>query len=360
MPRLAAARLQELVAACLQRAGAPQATATATARALVYAESRGLKSHGLARVAQYVGHLRSGRVNARAHVRVERGRKAVCLVDADEGLAYPACETAVATAIELARECGVAFAGVTRSHHFGPAAYHLEPVAQAMMVGLAFSNSPAAMPVWGGRTALLGTNPVAAIFPRRAGRPLIVDLSLSQTARGKLMLAADAGQPIPPGWALDRDGQPTTDARAGLDGMMLPAGGAKGAMLALVVELLCCTLTGAAFACEADSFFADAGNRPHLGHAFVVVDPAALAGAAAYLERIEAMVSLMAAAPGVRLPGSRRDGLADEAGRDGIEVAEALLGSLRAYADSATGAVAPSAGAVRSSVSSSAGGTGRL
>lgn len=329
MPRLSVAHMQELVAACLRRNGATPETALATARALVYAESRGLRSHGLARVAQYVGHLNGGRVNAGARVRVKRNRKAVCLVDADEGLAYPACDAAVATAIELARECGVALAGVTRSHHFGPAAYHLEPVAKAMMVGLAFSNSPAAMPVWGGRQALLGTNPVAAIFPRCSGRPLIVDLSLSETARGKLMLAASEGKPIPLGWALDRDGRPTTDPRAGLDGMMLPAGGVKGAMLALVVELLCCTLTGAAFGFEADSFFADAGNRPHLGHAFIVIDPSALAGSAAYLERLETMVSAMTDSADVRLPGSRRELLADAADSDGVEVTDEILRQLQ-------------------------------
>lgn len=144
------------------------------------------------------------------------------------------------------------------------------------------------------------------------------------------MLAAAEDRPIPPGWALDRDGNPTTDPRAGLDGMMLPAGGVKGAMLALVVELLCCALTGAAFGFEADSFFSDSGNRPHLGHAFVVIDPAALAGSAAYLERLETLLSAMTASPGVRLPGSRRESLAGQAARDGIEVPAQLLRRLRA------------------------------
>lgn len=335
MARLAVAHLQDLVAARLCRAGTTPETALATARALLYAESRGLRSHGLARVAQYVGHLRSGRVNVCPRIRVESRKQAVCLVDADEGLAYPACDVAVATAIERAVDCGVAFAGVTRSHHFGPAAYHLEPVATAMMVGLAFSNSPAAMPVWGGRRALLGTNPVAAIFPRRSGRPLIVDLSLAEMARGKLMLAASEGRSIPLGWALDRDGNPTTDARAGLDGMMLPAGGAKGAMLALVVELLCCTLTGAALGFEADSFFSDSGNRPHLGHAFIVIDPSALGGSASYLERLETMVSAMTDSIEVRLPGSRRELLAEAANRYGIEVTDEIIHQLQG--DTATG-----------------------
>lgn len=329
MPKVAVAHLQELVVSCLCRSGATQESALATAKALVYAEMRGLRSHGLARVAQYADHLKSGRVNPRARIRVEIRKTAACLIDADEGLAYPACDVAVGTAIKLASDCGVAFAGVTRSHHFGAAAFHLEPAAEAKMVGLAFSNSPAAMPVWGGRKALLGTNPVAAIFPRISGRPLIVDLSLSETARGKLMLAASEGKPIPLGWALDRDGNPTTDPRNGLDGMMLPAGGVKGAMLALVVELLCCTLTGAAFGFEADSFFSDSGNCPRMGHAFIVIDPSALTSSTAYLERLETMLSAMTDSVEVRLPGSRRELLAETANRDGVEVTEEIIRQLQ-------------------------------
>ena len=118
------------------------------------------------------------------------------------------------------------------------------------------------------------------------------------------MVAARKGEPIPLGWALDRDGRPTTDAKAALDGSMLPMGGTKGAMLALVVELLACALTGAAFGFEADSFFVDEGNRPRLGQAFLVIDPDALAGRGVYLERVETLVATMLEDPGVRLPGA--------------------------------------------------------
>jgi len=200
------------------------------------------------------------------------------------------------------------------------------------MVGLAFGNSPAAMPAWGGKRALFGTNPIAAVFPRRAGPPLVIDLSLSEVARGKLMVAAKQGKPIPEGWALDKDGNPTTDPQAGLEGMMLPAGGVKGAMLALVVELLCCALTGAAYGFEADSFFTDEGNRPRIGQAFLVIDPGALAGAGVFDERIETLVSAMLADADVRLPGQRRHALALAAEKEGIEIAPALLGQLQALA----------------------------
>ena len=332
MPKLSLERLNTLATAALTSAGASPEMARITAAALVMAEAQGLASHGLARVPQYAGHLRHGRVNGGATPRVIRAKAAACLVDADEGLAFPACTLAVHEAITRARECGAAFAGVTRSHHFGVAAYHLEPVAAVGMVGLAFGNSPAAMPAWGGRRALFGTNPIAAVFPRRAQPPLVIDLSLSEVARGKLMVAAKSGKTIPAGWALDKDGNPTTDAQAGLAGMMLPAGGVKGAMLALMVELLCCALTGAAFGFEADSFFSDEGNRPHIGQAFVVVDPAALAGAEVFDERMETLVAAMLLDPEVRLPGYRRLDLARQAEAEGVEVATQLLAQLEALA----------------------------
>ena len=285
MPAISLADLEALACRVLERAGAGGAMAASTARALVHAEAQGLASHGVSRLPQYATHLANGRADGKASAEVVRAKGGAALVDARCGLAFPACALAVDEAIRRAREHGVAFVGVTNSHHFGVAAYHLQPIAAAGMVGIAFGNSPAAMAVAGGMRPLLGTNPIAAIFPRREGAPLVVDLSLSEVARGKLMVAAKEGRSIPPGWALDRDGKPTTDPTAGLEGSMLPAGGTKGAMLALVVELLVTALTGAAIGFEATSFFVDEGNRPRLGQAFLVLDPDALAGRAAYLER---------------------------------------------------------------------------
>jgi (2R)-3-sulfolactate dehydrogenase (NADP+) len=332
MPKLSLEQLTLLATTALTRAGAGQDMAAATAAALVAAEAQGLPSHGLSRVPQYAGHLRRGRVNGAARPQLMQSRPAALLVDAQEGLAFPACALAVREAISAATACGAAFAGVTNSHHFGAAAEHLMPVAAAGMVGLAFGNSPAAMPAWGGRRALFGTNPIAAVFPRRNAAPLVIDLSLSEVARGKLMVAAKEGKPIPPGWALDKDGNPTTDPKAGLDGMMLPAGGVKGAMLALVVELLCCALTGAAFGFEADSFFTEEGNRPRIGQAFLVVDPGALAGNEVFHERIETLVAAMLGDPDVRLPGQRRAELASRAAADGIEIPASLVEQLESLA----------------------------
>jgi len=321
-----------LVARVLARAGAAPAMAESTARALVLAETQGLGSHGLARVAQYATHLANGRVDGAAVPSVVRRKGGAIVVDAASGLAFPACELAVREAIAAARAHGVAYAGVVRSHHCGVLVDHLRPVAAAGFVGLGFANSPAAMPAAGGRHAIFGTNPIAAVFPRRGADPLLVDLSLSEVARGKVMVAAKEGKPIPPGWALDARGHPTTDAKAALEGSMLPIGAVsspKGAMLALVVELLVTALIGGRYGFEASSFFVDEGNRPGIGQAFVVIDPGALAGADAYLDRLDVLVAEMAKDADVRLPGARREALRRRAEAAGIEVPDALVARAR-------------------------------
>lgn len=330
MPKIARNELQQLAQGALERAGATPASAASTARALVYADAQGLSGHGVSRVAMYVAHIRNKRIDPRAEARIASGKGGAVLVDAADGLAFPACELAVAAAIERARLHGIAIAGVTNSHHSGAAGYHLEAVGAAQMMGLGFTNSPYAMPAAGGKRPLFGTNPIAAIFPRRSAPALLIDLSLSEVARGKLMVAAKEGKPIPLGWALDKDGNPTTDPKAGLDGSMLPMGGTKGAMLAMIVELLCCALTGARMGFEADSFFVDAGNKPRIGQAFIVIDPAALAGLDVFSERVETLIAAMQQDEGVRLPGARRYALAGKADREGIEIPENVLATLRA------------------------------
>jgi (2R)-3-sulfolactate dehydrogenase (NADP+) len=331
MARLAFDDAVDLAARALHASGAGEAMAASTARALVLAQAQGIASHGLGRVPQYATHLRNGRADGAAVASIARRHGAALLVDAKQGLAFPACDLAVREGIAIARELGVCFAGVTNSHHAGVIVDHLRPAAAAGLVGLGFGNSPAAMPAAGGRHPVFGTNPVAAVFPRRTGDPLMIDLSLSEVARGKLMVAAKDGQAIPPGWALDRDGKPTTDPAAGLEGSMLPIGAAsspKGSMLALVVELLVTALIGAQFGFEASSFFVDEGNAPRIGQAFILVDPAALAGSDVYFERMETLIAEMLVDEGVRLAGARRLALERNARAEGIEVADSLVAQL--------------------------------
>jgi (2R)-3-sulfolactate dehydrogenase (NADP+) len=320
--------LFRLACSALEKAGAHSKMAEAAARHLVQAEEQGLPTHGMSRVPFYCAMLRNGRADGAAQPAMRAERAGVCLIDNADGLPYVSVQWAVAEVIERARRNGIGFAGIRNSAHVGVMGIHLLPVAQAGLVGLAFTNSPAAIPAWGGKKALFGTNPVAAVFPRSRADPLVIDLALTTVVRGKIMMAMRKGERIPEGWALDRYGKPTTDPKEAIEhGSLFPIGGAKGAMLALMFELLCAALTGAAIGPEADSFFSEQGNKPRIGQAFLAIDPAALAGSDSFSERVETVISTMQADPEVRLPGARRFA-ARKAAAGGIEVPDDLIAQI--------------------------------
>ena len=323
-----AQELFHLARTALERAGAHAAMAEAAARHLVHAEEQGLPTHGMSRVPFYCAMLRNGRAVGTAQPVIVSERAGACLIDNRDGLPYVSVELAVNQVIERARRNGIAFAGIRNSTHAGVLGLHLEAVAEAGLVGFAFTNSPAAIPPWGGKKPLFGTNPVAAAFPRRGKEPIVIDLALTTVVRGRIMMAMRKGERIPEGWALDRHGKPTTDPKEAIEhGSLFPIGGAKGAMLALMFELICASLTGAAIGPEADSFFSEDGNKPRIGQAFIAIDPGASAGIGKYFERVETIVGAMQADPEVRLPGARRFA-AEAAAKKGIEVPDELIAQI--------------------------------
>lgn len=319
---------RQLVVDVFAKVGMPAELAKPAGRALVMAEQEGLPSHGLARAPFYAAQMVAGKVVADAVPTVIRDG-AVVRVDAGFGLAFAAIDAAAQTARDVVRDLGVVVVSVTRSHHFGVAGQAVEPFAREGLIALAFANAPAAMAPWGGNTPLYGTNPIAFAAPRAQGDPLLIDLSLSHVARGKVMLAQKAGDAIPEGWALDVDGNPTADADAAMAGTMVPSGGAKGAALALMVELLTAGLAGANFAYQASSLFDDKGPAPNLAHFMLVLDPARFAPG--FADRAEAMFTAIEAQEGARLPGARR--MAERRGRaDQIEISQQLYDTLTGLA----------------------------
>ncbi len=320
--------LLQLACTALERAGANHRMAEAAARHLVRAEAQGLATHGLSRVPFYCGMLRGGRVDGAANPVMVTERAGACLIDNRDGLPYVSAQWAVEEAIQRARRNGIAFAGIRNSGHVGVLGIHVEAIAQAGMVGFGFTNSPAAIPPWGGKKPLFGTNPMAAAFPRPGKAPIIVDLALTTVVRGRIMMAMKRGERIPEGWALDRNGKPTTDPKEAIEhGSLFAIGGAKGTMLALSFELICAALTGAAIGPEADSFFSEEGNRPRIGQAFMAIDPGGLAGMKTYWERTEAVVAAMLSDPEVRLPGARRFA-SEESAKKGVEVPDDLMAQI--------------------------------
>jgi len=318
--------LFQLARAALEKAGAHSRMAEAAAHHLVQAEAQGLSTHGLSRVPFYCGMLRNGRADGAAHPALVAERGGACLIDNRDGLPYASVQWALEELMQRTRRNGIGYAGLRNSAHVGVLGIHLQPLAEAGLVGFAFTNSPAAIPAWGGKKALFGTNPIAGIFPRSGKDPIVVDLALTTVVRGKVMMAMRKGEKIPEGWALDRHGKPTTDPKEAIEhGSFFPIGGAKGAMLALMFELVCAALTGAAIGPEADSFFSEQGNRPRIGQSFIAIDPGALAGREKYSERVETVVQTMLADPEVRLPGARRFAAEKRARSEGIEVPDDLI-----------------------------------
>ena len=298
-------QMLDLALSGLRAAGIGEKAAYETAQFLALAELDGLASHGLARVAQYAGHAKHGRIELSPKIKVRPFKTSAALVDACDGLAFPALRFATDLSVNLASQTGVGLVAVTNSHHFGVAGHFTEAAARAGYISLLFGNTPAAMPMVGGSKAIFGTNPLAAAFPVTNGDPLVIDMSLSAVARGKLLVAAKKGESIPEGWALTADGKPTTDPNEGLKGLMVPLGGDKGALLALIVELLVVGLSGSRFSYEADSFFDAKGNRPRIGQLLLTID-SGLAGSQVFANKMQALLKTLASDSGTRVPGQRR------------------------------------------------------
>src|SRR5215470_15534795 len=326
------AELEALIMAAMVASDTSEPNARSVARALTRAEIDGQKGHGLARVASYAAQARAGKVDGHAVPSVRQTRPGTLMIDAAHGFAFPAVELAIARLPTLAAQTGIAAAGFTRSHHFGVVGHHVERLAEAGLIALAFANTPKAIAPWGGRRALFGTSPVAFAAPQRAASALVVDMALSQVARGKILTAAQRGEPVPADWAVDADGRPTRDAQAALKGALQPIGGPKGAALALMVEVLAVALTGAQFGFEASSFFDAEGPAPGVGQLLLVADPDAFAGREAFLDRIASLTRMIEADAGARLPGTRRLALRAKAQREGLLVDAKLVAEARALA----------------------------
>ena len=323
------AEATELLHRAFAANGVNDAAARSVAQALVAAEAEGQVGHGFSRLADYVAQAKSGKVNGIAHpVCTETGPTALH-VDAANGFAYPALDLAFERGVAAAKANGCAAVTVTRSHHCGALSVQVDRIAREGLIGLMVANTPSAIAPWGASTPLFGTNPIAFAAPRADAPPLVIDLSLSRVARGKVMNAKKTGQSIPEGWALDADGNPTSDPEAALAGSMVPIGEAKGTALALMVEILAAVLSGANFSSEMSSYFSAEGAPPGSGQFLLMLRPGDSTGFAA---RLEALLGEITAMEGARLPGSRRLAALAAAENDGIAVPAAYLNEARRLA----------------------------
>jgi len=271
-------KLLELCVRSLVACGASEAQARSVARATVTAEAEGNRAVGLAHLLDYLDALRAGRLVGDAEPVLEHPTPIITRVDARGGSQHLGVDRAFDDAADAAREFGLAAIASRNGFTIGALSYYPRRLAEAGLAALAFANAaPPVMPASGGRTPRFCTNPMACAIPLPDGEAVVIDQSSTETALVAVKQAADRGDPIPGGWALDADGEPTTDPVAALAGMLLPFGGARGANIALMVEMLAAGVTGAEWSFESAAF--NAGNRPPgLGYFLVAIDPSVCAG----------------------------------------------------------------------------------
>lgn len=332
--RVPSEALGSLARRCFEAAGLPTEDASAVAEALIDANLRGHDSHGIARVPAYLGRLADGVAGSTGRM-VEVARSGpLRRLDAGGALGPAAVVKATALAIELARDHGIALVAVGNSSHFGAAGFYARRAAKAGLLALVATNGPANMAPHGAAEPFLGTNALAVAIPLSGDEELVLDMSSSVAARGRIIRARDLGEPIEPGLAIDTEGNPTTDAAAALAGAVLPLGGAKGSGLALAISLATAILAGASFDHEAGRMHGKDIRPQDLGQIVLCIDPWRLAERADVERRVARLVECLHAlrpAAGfdrVLYPGERGELERHSRLADGIPVPAAELESI--------------------------------
>lgn len=329
-------RLAAFCATVLERAGAPEPVARVVADSLVYADLRGVESHGVVRTEIYLRRIAEGMIDPHAAVALERDEGGTALVDGGNNFGAYVGVTALDLAIERAKRHGVCALGVRGSNHFGTCAYYAERAVARGLALIVLSNASQTMPPTGGVRPFLGTNPIALGFPTDRGAPFILDMATSVVSRGKIIVAAKRGEAIPSDWAVDGDGRPTTDAAAALGGAVLPLGGAKGFGLSMAIDILAGVLTGAGFGPSVNNMYENWSEPQNVGHFFLAVDIARFMPLDAFTRRIGRYIDLLKAeprAPGVDAilyAGEIEHRLAAKRRRNGIDLPERLVAELQA------------------------------
>lgn len=331
--------LENFCVTVFKKIGVPADAALIAAKNLIEADLRGVYSHGVVRFPIYVKRILDGGTNAKANVRAIRQTRTTAVVDGDNGLGHYVGVRAMEMAIEKASEGDCAFVAVNNSNHFGAAAYYAEMAARKNMIGFSFTiGAINHMAPWGGAEAVLGNNPFAIAFPTREASPIVLDMACSVAARGKIIVAAKEGKPIPGDWATGPDGLPTTDAVEALKGFVIPVGGPKGYSLTLAVGMLSTMLSGAHFGRDVGDLYEKTTTAQNSGHLFGVLPVASFDDLDAYLDRMDKGVQDIRGAKkatGVEriyLPGEREYLSLVSHRKNGIPIGPALAEELCAIA----------------------------
>ncbi len=321
--------IEKLARDALIGAGASEINAASVARSTWRAERDGVRSHGLLYVPIYAEHVRCGKVDGKAVPVVDIPKPSAVCVDAKNGFAHPAIDAGFEALTDGARSQGICAMTVFNSYNCGVLGHHAERIAEFGLLGLCFTNAPASIAPTGGRKPVIGTNPFALGVPGENGPAFVIDQSASAIAKSEIMLRNREGEALEEGWALDAQGNPTTDAAEALKGTMVPSGGAKGFGAGLMVEVFAAALSGAVLGKDASPFSGTAGGPPATGQCFIAVDPDVFSGGA-FGDRVADLVTALTEQDGTRLPGTRRSGARDRTAT-GVEVPDDLVQRIQAF-----------------------------
>ena len=332
MPTLVVSEARDLIRSALIGSGALPQNVPYFSEAILDTELSGLQGHGFYWLQYYCQHLRSGKVDGQAVPRVEALSDTSFRVDAAHGLAHPAIDAGFRRLIPASKTHGVAAMGVYNSYNAATLGFHTGVLARAGLLGIGVTNAvPTVAPV-GGRTPIIGTNPISYAVPAPGGEiAFLVDQSATTVAWTAVKQAAEAGAPIPLGWALDKHGKPTTDAQAGLTGSMAPAGGVKGFSIGLLVEVLCAAVAGGKLGPDQGSFTDDDGRFIDNGQFFIAINPETFSSGT-FSRTIEALMRSITSQEGARLPNARREANKKRLAQEGLPIDADLLERLRGFA----------------------------
>ncbi len=335
---LSVQQVEDLARRALSTCGAHGAQLDIAVQSVIDAECDGIRTVGLGYLPLYCGHLQVGKINRDAVPAHEQIAPSALRANADSGFAHAAFVEAEDDFYRLATSQGIAALSIVDSYSAGVVGWFVQRMANAGLIGLGFANSPSAVAPAPGAKPFFGTNPMAFAVPRRDQSPIVADMATSQVALVTIKKAAAEGAAIPLGWGYDEQGRDTTDASAVIGGGALaPAGGYKGMLLGLLVDLLGGVLSGPNCSFQAPVFKNNTGGEPKVGQFFIAISPGGFTpgGDDAYAERLETMLTALAAEPGVRLPGARRHEFRRKVEAEGVAVPGELVDKLEAFASGA-------------------------
>ncbi|MBY0496662.1 MAG: Ldh family oxidoreductase [Cyanobacteria bacterium] len=316
----------------------PAADARRTVEALLYADLRGVESHGIQRLLMYVPRLRKNLINSRPNITVDKLGPALCLVNGDDALGPVVAARGMTEAIAIAKEGGLAFVGCRDSNHFGAAAPFAQMACDEKLIAMVATNAFPTMAAWGGSKNVVGNNPFAIGVPCEGDPAFMLDIALSVSSRGRIRAMGKAGERMPAGWAVDAKGQPTTDPLEALKGFVLPIGGHKGYGLALAIDMMAGVLTGAGFAGGVKSMLQQGDEPQHVGHFMMVIDPVRFMPWECFAARMKELRASMRAAPPldpqrpIMIPGEPEARLEKQRRIEGIPMPEEVLELLKGLA----------------------------